>query len=77
MESVKVTHDKYRAELTQDDEDKLKVMTDAGMEAIYYDDQFFADYLATDGVKKVYSDISEATDGLPEILMAELEKAKA
>ncbi len=77
MESVKVTHDKYRAMLTQDDQDNLKVMTDAGMEAIEYDDQFFADFLAKDGVKKVYSDISEATDGLPELLQAELEKTKA
>ena len=75
MAAVQRAHDTIRPMIGQSDVDDLKTMEDAGMEAIYYDDKFFEDFVNNEGVQKVYADISTATDGLPELLKAELEKA--
>ena len=50
-------------------------MLDAGMELIEYDDRFFEDVLALDGVRDLYKSISEQTNGVSNMLVAELEKS--
>lgn len=61
--------------MTATDQENEQIMVDAGMEVIEYDDQFFEDLMALDGVKQLYSDISDQTDGLSDTMVELLEKA--
>lgn len=65
-----------RPQLGNYDLDNEKVMTDAGMEVITYDEQFFTDFLNNEGVQAVYADISKQTNGLSDKLIATLEASK-
>ena len=50
-------------------------MTDAGMEVIEYDEDFFTEFKNNEGVQKVYADISKQTNGLSDKLIAALDAA--
>lgn len=65
-----------RPQITDLESKNLQVFKDAGVEVIDYDDSFFSEVLANDGVKRLYEDIASQTDGLSDTLVAELEKTK-
>ena len=56
--------DYMRPQLEQIDVDNKKILADGGMEIIEYDDAFFDEVLALEGVQKVYEDIDAQTNGL-------------
>ena len=62
-------------QLAQMDVDNAKVMTDAGMTEITYDEDFFTEFKNNEGVQKVYSDISEQTNGLSDKMLAAIDAA--
>lgn len=62
-----------RPQLAEIDEANIQVMTDAGMEVIEYDDSFFEEALAVQGVQDLCSDISSQTDGLSDTMLSVLE----
>lgn len=62
-----------RPQLEQIDTDSKKTLTDAGMELVEYDDAFFTEILALDGVQALYDDIDGQTDGLAKLLVEALE----
>lgn len=62
--------------LQQLDADSTQVMVDAGMEVIEYEPEFYETILNLDGVKALYADISKQTNGLSDVMVAELEKTK-
>lgn len=63
------------SQLSDLDATSTQTMLDAGMELIEYDDRFFEDVLALDGVRDLYKSISEQTNGVSNMLVAELEKS--
>lgn len=75
-QAVLETKEEIRAQLADLDTDNQQLMIDSGMELIEYDENFADQVLALDSVQKLYSDINEQTNGLSEILVNELEKAK-
>ena len=74
--AVQEATDEIQPQITELDKSSIKTMTDAGMKVIDYDDGFFDQVLALDGVKKVYSDVSKQTDGLSDTMIDLLEKTK-
>lgn len=64
-----------RPQITELEASNLEVMTDAGVEVIEYDDSFFEEYLALDGIQAVYESISEQTDGLSDDMLETLQNA--
>ncbi|MDD6651443.1 MAG: TRAP transporter substrate-binding protein [Eggerthellales bacterium] len=62
-------------QLAQMDVDNAKVMTDAGMTEITYDEDFFTEFKNNEGVQKVYSDISKQTNGLSDKMLAAIDAA--
>ena len=63
-QAVTEASDYMRPQLEQIDTDNKKILADGGMEIIEYEDSFFDEVLALDGVKKVYEDIDSQTSGL-------------
>lgn len=57
-----------RPQLEQIDADSKQALVDGGMQLIEYDDAFFDEVLALDGVKAVYTDIDGQTNGLATLL---------
>ena len=49
-----------------------KILEDGGMTIINYDDSFFDEILALDGVRTLYDQIDQNTNGLAQILQDEL-----
>lgn len=76
-QAVAETRDSIRGQLTDLDSKNEQAMVDSGMQVIEYDDAFFEQVMALEGVQKLYSDISSQTNGLSDTLVSELEKAKA
>lgn len=75
-QAIQEATDELRPQLTQMEEDNLKVMTDGGMQVIEYDQSFFDEVLNNAGVQQLYTDISGQTDGLSDTLVAELQKTQ-
>ncbi len=65
-----------RPQLAEIDASNKKILEDAGMSIITYEDSFFDEVLALDGVKSLYSDINEQVGGLGDTLTSSLEAAK-
>ena len=61
-----------RTELVEIDSSNKAILEEAGMNIIEYDDAFFDEVLAIQGVQDLYADIDEATNGLASTLQAEL-----
>lgn len=61
-----------RPQLAQIDADNKKLLEDGGMTIITYEDSFFDEFLAVDGVQEVYKSIDESTNGLVTTLCEEL-----
>ncbi len=74
-EAVAQATEQVRPELSQLDEDSTKVMTDAGMEVIEYDDSFFEEVAANEEVQKLNEDIDEQANGLLTIMKDQLAAA--
>ena len=58
------------------DQDSIKIMEDAGMKVVEYDQAFFDEVLANEGVQKVYSAIESQTNGLSTMMINELAATK-
>lgn len=65
-----------RPKLAEIDKKNKEALKGKGMTIINYDNAFFAKILELDGVKKLYKDIDGQVNGLAEVLMADLKKAK-
>ncbi len=65
-----------QAAQTADFEKCVGVMKDAGMEEITYEQDFFDEIMALDGVQKVYSDISKQSNGASDKMLELLQAAK-
>lgn len=76
-EAVQRATDDIRPTLTTLEEDSVQVFKDKGCTVIEYDDSFFEEVLANEGVQQLYKDISGQTDGLSDLLVEELKKAKS
>ncbi|MGP1348275.1 MAG: TRAP transporter substrate-binding protein [Stomatobaculum sp.] len=72
MQAVEEAMDEMRVKLVDIDTDNKKILSDAGMEIIEYDNTFFDEILAIDGVKELYGEINDATGGLAQTLQDEL-----
>lgn len=66
-----------RPQLSDINDENIDKMKDAGVQVIEYDDSFFSDVLAKDGVQKLYADIESQTNGLSTTMVNELEKTKS
>ena len=75
QQAVSETAAEIAPQLAQMDVDNAKVMTDAGMTEITYDEDFFTEFKNNEGVQKVYSDISEQTNGLSDKMLAAIDAA--
>lgn len=64
-----------RPQLSQIDTDNKKILEDGGMTIIEYDNDFFNEVLALDGVKALYADIDKQVGGLGTTLQESLEAA--
>lgn len=69
--------EEMRPQLTEIDQNNKQILVDGGMELIEYDDAFFDDVLAVQGVKDLYKKIDNATNGLATVLQQSLEEAAA
>lgn len=69
--------DEMRPQLTEIDQNNKQVLMDGGMELIEYDDAFFDQALAVQGVKDLYQRIDNATNGLATVLQDSLAAAAA
>lgn len=69
--------EEMRPQLTEIDQSNKQILVDGGMTLIEYDDSFFDDVLAVQGVKDLYKRIDNATNGLATILQDSLEEAAA
>ncbi len=76
-QAVQEATDEIRPKLSSLDSDNQKKMEDAGMEVIEYDDAFFSEILSKEKVQDLYQDISKQTDGLSDLMIEQLEAAKA
>ena len=61
-----------RPQLEEIDATNKQFLADGGMEIIEYDDAFFDEVLALDGVQQVYTDIDGQTNGLATLLTTAL-----
>ena len=61
-------------QLTQIDQDSKKALEEGGMTIIEYDDSFYDEVLALDGVKALYENIDTQVNGLGTILQDSLAK---
>ena len=61
-----------RTQLSDIDRENKKILEDGGMTIINYDDSFFDEILALDGVRTLYDQIDQNTNGLAQILQDEL-----
>lgn len=69
--------DEMRPQLTEIDQKNKQILIDGGMELIEYDDAFFDEALAVQGVQDLYQRIDSATNGLATVLQDSLEEAAA
>lgn len=76
QEAIAQATDSIRPQISELDESNTQVMIDAGMEVIEYDDSFFEEFVANEGVQELYTAIDEQTDGLATLLVEELEKTQ-
>lgn len=67
--------EEMRPQLTEIDQSNKQILVDGGMTLIEYDDAFFDDVLAVQGVKDLYTRIDNATNGLATVLQDSLEEA--
>ena len=65
--------DYVRPQLPDIDAANRQILQDGGMELIEYDDAFFAEILALDGVKRIYEEVGRTTNGLDALLREALE----
>ncbi len=75
-EAVKKTLDEMRPKLESIDQDNKKALEEKGMTLIDYEDAFYDEILALDGVKELYSKIDGEVGGLGTTLQEELEANK-
>ena len=61
-------------QLTQIDQDSKKALEEGGTTIIEYDDSFYDEVLALDGVKALYEDINTKVNGLGTVLQDSLAK---
>ena len=66
--------DYMRPQLEQIDQENKQILTDGGMTLIEYDNAFYEEILALDGVQALYAQIDEDVNGLGALLQAELVK---
>lgn len=64
-----------QASQAQSTDDAIQVMKDAGMEEISYDDSFFDEVMALDGVQDLYADIDDQSNGASSKMLELLEAA--
>lgn len=64
-----------RPQLADIDAENKKALEDGGMTIIEYDDSFFDEILALDGVQKLYEDIDTQVNGLGTTLLESLDAA--
>ena len=64
--------EEMRANMTSIDEENKKILQDKGMTLITYDEAFYENVLAMEGVKELYAKIDEDTNGLASVLQKEL-----
>lgn len=76
-ESLDEVRADLRGQLNDLDSNNEETMVNEGMEVIEYDQSFFDEVLALDGVKQLYSDISSQTNGLSDTLISELDKTQS
>lgn len=76
MQAVSEATDTIKPQITELETTNIGVFEDAGAQIIEYDDSFFEQVLALDGVQQLYADISSQTGGLSDTMVAELEKTK-
>lgn len=69
--------EEMRPQLTEIDQSNKQILVDGGMKLIEYDNAFFDDILAVQGVKDLYAKIDNATNGLATVLQDSLEEAAA
>jgi TRAP-type C4-dicarboxylate transport system substrate-binding protein len=74
LEAVEKSIAEIRPELEKLDQDSKAKLKDGGMEMVEYDDAFYDEVLALDGVKALYADIDKDVDGLGTLLQQELAK---
>jgi tripartite ATP-independent transporter DctP family solute receptor len=74
LEAVEKSIAEIRPELEKLDQDSKAKLKDGGMEMVEYDDAFYDEVLALDGVKALYADIDKDVDGLGTLLQEELAK---
>ena len=72
LQAVSDALDYVRPQLEEIDATNKQILQDGGMTMIEYDDAFFDEILALEGVQKVYTDITAATNGLATLLMDSL-----
>jgi TRAP-type C4-dicarboxylate transport system substrate-binding protein len=74
QQAVSEAIDEMRPQLEKIDTDSKKTLEDGGMTITEYDDSFYDQVLALDGVKDLYKQIDESVNGLGTTLQNELEK---
>ena len=74
QQAVSEAIDEMRPQLEKIDTDSKKTLQDGGMTITEYDDSFYDQVLALDGVKDLYKQINESVNGLGDTLQKELEK---
>lgn len=72
--AVNAAISEMRPELAQMDSESKKTLEDGGMTITEYDDSFYDEVLALDGVKELYTSIDESVNGLGTTLQEELAK---
>lgn len=75
-QAISEATDTIRPQIADLEATNLQTFKDAGATVIEYDDAFFEEVLANEGVQQLYSDIESQTDGLSATLVNELEKTK-
>lgn len=71
-QAVTEAMEEMRTQLTEIDIENKKLLEDGGMNVINYENSFFDEILSLDGVKTLYSQINDSTNGLAQILQDEL-----
>ncbi len=74
QQAVDETIAEMRPQLESIDADNKKALTEKGMTLIEYEDAFYDEILALDGVKQLYTDIDTAVNGLGTTLQDSLAK---
>lgn len=74
LEAVDMAIAEIRPELEKLDQDSKQKLEAGGMEMVEYEDSFYDEVLALDGVKQLYADIDTNVEGLGTILQEELAK---